>query len=107
MLRQVSNRCFSYMHRDPIVFYTRLIEDLERIADATTIPPERLDPVLWCEIKEAKEELTRLTTRHADVNQDDGGLTLVPAIRKCYKCGKIITTTMTNGCKHMRTAITK
>ena len=92
--------------RDPIVFYTRLIEDLERIS--APILPERLDPVLWYEIKEAKEELTRLlrlrlqgqtqTVAEAD------GLTLVPAIRKCYRCGKTIT--MTKECNH-RTAISQ
>jgi hypothetical protein len=85
--RQVSNRCFSIMHRDPIAFYTHLIEDLERIA--ATTPSERLDVILLSEIKEAKEELAKLQGHYADAD----GLTLVPAIRKCSRCGK---TTSTN-----------
>jgi hypothetical protein len=87
------------MPRDPIVFYTRLVEDLERIA--ATIPPERLDPVLWYEIKEAKKELSKLQGQ-TQTKADADGLTLVAAIRKCYRCGKTITTTISKGCKHIR-----
>ena len=74
------------MH-DPITTYIRIIEDLQRMA-ATTEP---LDPILIWEIEEAKEELAK----HGYVYLD--GYTrpfrLVPEIRKCYHCGKIITTT--------------
>jgi hypothetical protein len=42
-----------------------------------------LDPTLGYEIKEAKEELTRLQG-HTDTEAN--GLTLVPAIRKCSRC---------------------
>jgi hypothetical protein len=51
------------MKRDPITVsrelktYIRIVEDLERIA--ATIPPERMDPRLWNEIKEVKEELSK------------------------------------------------
>ena len=81
------------MH-DPnlIVFYTRLIEDLERIAAATQRPREHLDIILWSEIKEAKEELARLQGHTID----EDGLTLVPAIRKCHRCGA----TKEKGCSH-------
>jgi hypothetical protein len=57
--------CFDMRH-DPVTTYTRIIEDLERIAAA--IPPERLDPCLWYEIKEAKEELARLQAGSGDNN---------------------------------------
>jgi hypothetical protein len=73
--------------RDPIITYSRIIEDLENIAAAT--PRERLDPRLWYEIKEAKEELSRLQGQ----TDADADVVLVPAIRKCYRCGKTTTTT--------------
>ncbi len=83
--------------RDPVLTYTRMINDLERIAAATATKP--LDPGLVCEIKELKEELAN----HGYVYLDgyERPFRLVPAIRKCYKCGKIITTTTTTKeCKH-------
>ena len=89
--RQVSNRCFSYM-RDPVLTYIRIIEDLQRIAATKPQPLERSDPQLLWEIKEAKEELA---SKHGYVYLDghDGPFRLVPEIKKCYHCGKIITTT--------------
>ena len=76
--------------RDPVRTYIRIIEDLERMA-ATELR-ERLDLTLWYEIKEAKEELA---SKHGYVYLDghDGPFRLVPEIKKCYHCGKIITTT--------------
>ena len=77
--------------RDPIMTYTRIIEDLERMA--ATESRERLDVTLWYEIKEAKEELAKHGYVYLDL--DGKGYTrpfrLVPEIRKCYHCGKIIT----------------
>ena len=80
--------------RDPVRTYIRIIEDLERMA-ATELR-ERLDLTLWYEIKEAKEELA---SKHGYVYLDLDGkgyerpFCLVPEIKKCYTCGKIITTT--------------
>lgn len=82
--------------RDPIMTYRRIVEDLQRMAAATATKPP--DPILIWEIKELKEELAK----HGYVYLD--GYTrpfrLVPEIKKCYHCGKIITTAMTEGCKH-------
>lgn len=68
---------------DPILFYLRLVKDLKRVSAME--PP---DPCLASEIIEAKEELQRLlceTRKEYDAYTD--GLTLVPAIRKCQRCG--------------------
>jgi hypothetical protein len=73
------------MHRDPIAFYTRLVEDLERIA--ATTPSQRLDVILWSEIKEAKEELSKHGYVYLDLDGYERPFHLVPAIRKCSKCG--------------------
>ena len=97
------------MHRDLIMTYIRIIEDLERMV-ATAPPTKPLDLELVWEIKELKEELSK----HGYVYLDLDGcgyerpFTLVPEIEKCYKCGKIITATtaITEGCKH-RSAISK
>ncbi|HJT49391.1 MAG TPA: hypothetical protein VJ729_14495 [Nitrososphaeraceae archaeon] len=87
------------MHRDPIKTYIRIVEDLERmVATAPPTKPLDLEPV-W-EIKEVKEELSN----HGYVYLDgyERSFRLVPAIRKCYRCGKIITSTasITKECKH-------
>jgi hypothetical protein len=80
------------------------------MAAAKTIPLERSDPMLWSEIKEAKEELSNLGYVYLDLDGKgfcyERPFCLVPEIKKCYHCGKIITATMTNGCNH-RTAISK
>ena len=59
---------------------------MERIA--ATIPPERLDPVLWYEIKEAKKELSKLQGQ-TQTKADADGLTLVPAIRNVIGAAKL------------------
>ena len=46
------------MHRDPVITYIRIIEDLQMAATKPQ-PLERSDPILWSEIKEAKEELAK------------------------------------------------
>ena len=76
--------------RDPIMTYRRIIEDLQRMAAATE-PQQTPDPELLWEIKELKEELSN----HGYVYLDgyERPFRLVPEIRKCYRCGKIITTT--------------
>ena len=90
--------------RDPVLTYIRIIEDLQRMAATAT---GAADAELVWEIKELKEELSN----HGYVYLDGYELPfcLVPEIRKCYKCGKIITTAMTDECNHnrRRTAISK
>ena len=85
--------------RDPIMTYIRIVENLERMV-ATAPPTKPLDLELVWEIKELKDELSN----HGYVYLDgyERPFCLVPEIRKCYHCGKIITanTAMTEGCKH-------
>jgi hypothetical protein len=68
--------------RDPIMTYTRIVEDLQRIAATQSERP--LDPILISEIKELKEKLAN----HGYVYLDghEGPFHLVPAIRKCSRC---------------------
>ena len=83
---------------------------------ATSTESQPFDPDMVYEIVELKRELER---KHGIVyfDVDDGHgyyhymherpFRLVPEIRKCYHCGKIITANTTEECKHIRSAINK